>query len=308
VYAGKRQLRADAAVDAKTVYTARWSLRRWPEQLAGVVAAGPTVISRWSDGELVAIDGRTGEIAWRAEGPPAPGFAGQLTGAGTVWQPPGLHVAAGIVVVNGGQKLAGYDVSTGTRRWQTPVPAGCADGFTTAGGQYVCPAGGYDTGTGAAIPSWPAGPYTPVGCEAAASRCAGLRDGAGQGWLTDTRAPRRSAPLDRPGSTVAAGLIFYPSGGALEAADPSGSGVRRYPDAQVLGVSEGNVVLLTPGRHLLEVDPRAGATVADFPLAVGSEELDWSPGGWQVVDGHVAIERLSTGGYFSTETVIVAAL
>ena len=113
-----------------------------------------------------------------------------------------------------------------------------------------------------------------------------------------------------PGSTVAAGLIFYPAGGVLAAADPSGAVVGRYPDAQVLGVSKGRVVLLTAGRHLLEVDPRAGI-VADFPLAVGSEKLTWSPGGWQVVDGHVAVERLAadgSGDLFSTETVILAAL
>jgi hypothetical protein len=154
--------------------------------------------------------------------------------------------------------------------------------------------------------SWPAGPLTPLGCAAAASHCAGLRDGGGQGWLTDTPTPRRSAALDRPGSTVAAGLIWYPSGGALEAADPAG-GVRRYPAAQVLGVSRGRAVLLTPGRHLLAVDPRAGV-VADFPLAVGGEKLTWSPGGWQVTDGHVAIERLTADGYFTTETVVLAAL
>src|SRR4051794_21040584 len=57
VYANPRQVRADAPVDAKSVNTALWSFRRWPVQLSGVVAVGDTVISRWADGELVALAG-----------------------------------------------------------------------------------------------------------------------------------------------------------------------------------------------------------------------------------------------------------
>ncbi|HEX9998816.1 MAG TPA: PQQ-binding-like beta-propeller repeat protein [Actinoplanes sp.] len=310
VYAAKRQIRADAPVDAKSVNTARWSFRRWPEQLSGVVAVGHTVISRWSDGELVALDGRTGTITWRSSGPPAPKYDGHRTGAQTVWAPPGLHVADGTVVVTGGGALSAYDVVTGTRRWGVDVPAACTDGFTTAGGAYVCPTGAYDTTSGAAVGGWPAAPYTPIGCDVAASRCAGLRDIAGQGWFTDTLVPGRGTVLDSPGSTIAAGVVFFPAGGGLRVTARTGGTPRSLPAAEVLGAAgDGRVALLTPARHLLVVDPGDGRTVADFPLAVGREKLTWSPGGWQVVDGHVAIERLSTnspGEYFTAETVILA--
>jgi outer membrane protein assembly factor BamB len=297
VYASKRQVRADAPADAKTVMTARWSFRRWPEQLAGVVASGTTVVSRWSDGELVAIDGRTGLIRWRTPGPAAGGFEGHRTGASTVWAPPGLHVGADVVVAAG----TAYDLDSGTRRWSV---AGCADGFTTAGGQYVCPAGVVDLTTGAAAPAWPAGPLTPLGCETASSNCAAVRDRTGQGWRTDTATPRRSPGLDPSGSIAAltpAGPVELPG----------------YPGSQYLGESNGNLVLLRPDRHLIEVDPRTGAQLADFPLAVGTERLTWNPGRWQVTDGYVAIERLAVDGpadpdepgyYFATETVILAAL
>ena len=318
VYAAKRQVRADAPVDGKTVMTPRWSFRRWPQQLSGVVAIGPTVVSRWSDGELVAIDGRSGELAWRAEGPPAPGYRGHRIGAGTVWAPPGLHVAAGIVVVTGGRQLSGYDVHSGARRWTTEVPATCTDGFTTAGGQYVCPTGCYDTTTGRPLGSFPTGPYAPVGCAVAAAHCAGLRDGAGQGWFTDGPRPRRVEALDRPGSTIAGGLVFFTEGGSLRAAEPAGAVLRGYPgDARVLGASAGHILLLTAGRGLLVVDPRTGASRAEFPLAVGTEHLTWNPGRWQVTDGHVAIERLAVdapadpetpGYYFTVDTVIIAAV
>ena len=165
VYASKRQIRADAPANADTVRTAIWSLRRWPEQLSGVVAAGRTVISRWSDGDLVAIDGVTGKIVWRAPGPPASGYAGHRTGAATVWNPEDLRVAGPSVLVTAGGQMLAYEVSTGTRRWTSPTA--CDNGFTTAGGQVVCRSGALDAATGVAVASFPAGPYTPVGCDVA---------------------------------------------------------------------------------------------------------------------------------------------
>ena len=203
VYAAKNLVRADAPVDAKGVYTPYWSYRRWPEQLSGVVASGPTVITRWSDGRLVALDGHTGKIAWRADGPAAPPYAGHRTGAATVWNPPGLRLAAGIVVVAAADELAGYDVRTGARRWRAETPTGCTDGFTTVGGQYVCPTGTYDTASGRLTAPWPDAPVTPLGCAVARSLCAGVRNAAGRGWLTTGPTPVREPGLDPAGSTVA---------------------------------------------------------------------------------------------------------
>jgi hypothetical protein len=318
VFAAKRQIRADAPVDAKSTNTARWSFRRWPQQLSGVVAIGHTVVSRWSDGQVVALDARSGTLAWRVDGPPATGYGGHRTGAATVWAPPGLHVTEDAVVVSRGEVLAAYDVGTGIQRWRTSVPAACSDGFTTAGGAYVCPTGAYDTATGAALAGWPSGPYTPIACEVAASRCPGLRDAAGRGWFTDTATPRRGLVLDHPDSTIEAGLVCYPADGALQVATTTGTIVRGFPAAAVLGASPGQqLVLLTPERHLLLADPHDGRIVADFPLAVDQERLAWSPGRWQVANGYLAIERLTPDGpadpdapdhYFTVETVILAAL
>jgi hypothetical protein len=317
VFAAKRQVRADGPVDARAILTPRWSYRRWPQQLDGVVASGTTVVTRWSDGLLVAIDGRTGKIAWRAPGPPAAGYTGHTTGATTVWAPPGLHVAGGAVVVASGRELTAYDASTGTRRWQTDVPAGCADGFTTAGGQYVCPTGGYDVATGQPVASWPAGPYTPVGCDVAASRCAGLRDGAAQGWRADGPVPRRLAALDRPGSTLAAGYVFSTVTGGLQAMDLRTGTRRTYPAGEVLGVSNRRLVTLRPDRTVHEVDLGTGRDVAQFPPATTGETLDWAPGLYQLVAGHLAIERRGVGGpadpdaygyYFSANPVIMCAI
>jgi putative pyrroloquinoline-quinone binding quinoprotein len=315
VYAAKRQIRADTPVSAKSVLTARWSLRRWPEQLAGVVAIGTTVVSRWSDGQLVAVDARTGQIVWRVEGPAAPGYTGHRTGASMVWAPTGLHVAAGAVVVTAGQKLMAYDVSTGSQQWEVTVPAACTDGFTTTGGQYVCATGAYSTATGASLPSWPRGPHTPIACAVAASQCAAIRDGASRGWLVDGSAPRRVTRLDEPGSTYAAGLVVSADQTLRE---PSNGAVRgRLPAGQVLGVSHGRIVVLRADRDLVVFDPRTGATTAAFELSVDHERLTWRPGRWQVTDGYAAIERLTGDGpadadasnyYFTVDTVIIAAV
>ncbi|MCU7727237.1 PQQ-like beta-propeller repeat protein [Actinoplanes sp. KI2] len=316
IYASKRQIRADAPADADTVRTAIWSFRRWPEQLSGVVATGHIVISRWSDGALVAGDAGTGKIVWRAEGPSGPGYSGHRTGAGTVWQPDGLRVAGHRVLVTAGGQISAYEASTGARLWTSATA--CDDGFTTAGGQLLCPSGALDSATGAAAASFPAGPYTPVGCDVASSGCAALRDAAGHGWLTAGATPVRAAALDRPDATVAAGLVFYPEGNRLRSVDPvTGAARHDYPVAHVLGVSAGRVVLLTADRTLLAIDPRTGLTVARYPMANENESLTWDPGLWQVTDRFVAVERLAVdrpdnpdtpGYYFSVNTVLIAEL
>ncbi|GIE34245.1 hypothetical protein Ait01nite_072900 [Actinoplanes italicus] len=209
VYAAKHQVRADGPVTARTVYTARWSFRRWPEQLSAVVASGTTVVTRWSDGKLVAIDSRTGKETWRADGPAAPGYAGHRTGAAAVWNPPGLRLAGGTLVVTEGQSLSGYAVSNGQSIWTTTVPAGCTEGITTSGGAYLCATGAYEATSGAPLTGWPAGPYAPVGC--GTSDCDAVRDGAGQGWLVSGAEPRRVPALDDPAATFAAGVVLIGS-------------------------------------------------------------------------------------------------
>lgn len=219
VYAAKNQVRADGPVTAEQVYTALWSFRRWPEQLSAVVASGTTVVSRWSDGKIVALDGRTGEVVWRADSPAASGYAGHRTGAGTVWAPPGLRLAADTLVVTQDQTLAGYDLGTGSVVWKTSAPAGCSDGFTTTGGAYACATGAFDVSSGTPVTGWPAAPYQPVGC--VTSGCAGFRDSAGQGWLATSARPRRAPVLDDPGATIAAGVVV--TSVSAPAALPSGS-------------------------------------------------------------------------------------
>jgi hypothetical protein len=316
VYAAERLVKADGPVDAKTMYTPRWSFRRWPEKLTGMVAAGTTVITRWSDGDLVALDGRTGTIAWRAPGPSAEGFTGR-TGAAAVWAPPGVHTAGTSVLITDGRRLTARAAADGTQRWAIDLPPGCGDGFVTAGGRYVCATGAWDVISGQAVRGWPAGPSGAVGCDVARSACAGLRDASGQGWLVGGRRPERAPALDAPDATVAGDLVLSSSGGAV-VASRAGRPAWRWPgEAQVLGARADKVVLLTPDDRLVTLDARTGVQRAAFPLYVKDERVaPWKPNLWQLADGYVAIERLRPGAttnpdepnhYYTIDPVIIAA-
>ena len=309
VYAGKRLVKADGPVQAETTYTARWSFRRWPEQLTGIVAVETTVVTRWSDGELVALDGRTGKISWRAAGPGAAPFAGR-TGSAAVWAPPGLHTSGTSVLVTDGRQLTAHAVADGTRRWTVTLPDGCDDGFVTTGGRYVCGAGGWDVGSGSAVAGWPTGPFTAIGCDIARSGCAGLRDGSGQGWLTGGTRPVRAPALDAPAATAAGDLVLTASDGAV-VASRAGRAVWRWGGAaQVLGVRAGRVALLTPERQLVVLDLAAGAQLAAFPLYVRNERVEpWKTERWQLADGYLAVERLipEKDTFYTTDPVVIAA-
>ncbi len=319
VFAGPRLVKADAPVGARAMSTPRWSFRRWPQQLNGVVAVGATVVTRWSDGELVALDGRTGRIAWRAHGPPAGGYIGDRTGAATVWAPPGLLTAGSVVLAHGAGRVAAFDADTGVARWQ----GGCGgDAFTTAGGRLVCGDVVHDAASGATVPSWPSGPFTALGCGVATSGCAGMRDAAGRGWLVTGPAPEPSAALDLPDSTVqmverttAAGRVpsafAFTTGATVIARSPlTGGELWRWSGpsgATVLGSGPDTVYLLTGDRQLVAVDASTGEVRLQFPLVVNREGTDWTPGGWQVAGGYVAVERRTPDGPFAPETVVLAA-
>ncbi|PWU58825.1 pyrrolo-quinoline quinone, partial [Micromonospora globispora] len=194
VYAGTRQVYADQPVDDRHRVTPFWSYRRWPAKLDGVLASGTTVVSRWSDGTLVALDARTGRVAWRADGPePGPVPKPRRTGAATVWDPRGLHLARTpngrtVLVTSGERQAGGYDLTDGRQLWRADLPGGCrTDVATTATGELVtvdaCTGPATvefrDAATGSVRSRWrpPGGPdalvVTPVGCLGPRSECRG---------------------------------------------------------------------------------------------------------------------------------------
>ncbi|MGW1059635.1 outer membrane protein assembly factor BamB family protein [Micromonospora rubida] len=322
VYATTRQVYADQPADSRYRVTPYWSYRRWPAEVSGVVAEGTTVVSRWSDGKLVALDARTGRVAWEADGPaPTDGWTARRTGAGAVWDPPGLFLARAadgrpVLVVSGADGVRGIALTDGRQLWSADVDGGCrADVATTAAGQFVavdrCSGPAIvefrDVTTGAQTTRWaPPGAtaelaVTPVGCVSHRSRCRGLRttgpaDGAGRGWLVGAGSPVAAPALDPTGSELDGERVVAAADGAVTGrAVRTGEEMWRRADlgpARIIAAQPGRVHLLTEANDLVTLDPSTGAERSRFPLDVGRDGIGWAPGLAYAGGGYVAMERL----------------
>ncbi|MFG1774980.1 PQQ-binding-like beta-propeller repeat protein [Micromonospora sp. NPDC049048] len=346
VYAAHRQVYADRPVDGRHRTTPYWSYRRWPATLDGVVASGTTVVTRWSDGELVALDARTGRVAWRADGPaPVGERAVRRTGAATVWDPRGIVLAPApdgrqVVVASGAQRLRAVGLADGRELWRADVDSGCRDVVgSTASGQLVtvdaCAGPAVlefrDAGTGVVGARWrPAGAgeelvATPLGCAAGRAGCTALRtsapgDDAGRGWLLGAGEPAAAPALDRPDAALVDGTaVAVVDGVVVGRSARTGAELWRRPgpsQVRLLAVQPDRVHLLTTTNDLLTLDPATGAQLSFFALNAGSDGVGWAPGAAYAADGFVAVERLRepvdpTGDdqryYLTSEPLILAS-
>ncbi|MFU8874917.1 PQQ-binding-like beta-propeller repeat protein [Micromonospora sp. SL4-19] len=323
VYTADRQVYADQPADRRYRVTPYWSYRRWPARISGVVADGTTVVSRWSDGKLVALDARTGRVAWQAEGPaPDEDRAVRRTGAGAVWGPPGLFLARAaddraVLVVSGQRGVRGFALADGRQLWSAEVDHRCrADVGTTATGQFAavdhCAGPAVvefrDVATGTPTDRWqpPGGSAelsaTPVGCVSPRSQCQGLRtagpgDAPARGWLVGAGPPTAAQALDRAeselfGKRVAVGVA---DGVPIARDARTGKELWRRADlgpVRIIAAQPGRVHLLSERNDLITLNPATGAERSRFPLKVGKDGLGWAPGLAYAADGYVALERL----------------
>ncbi|HEX5741787.1 MAG TPA: PQQ-binding-like beta-propeller repeat protein, partial [Pilimelia sp.] len=241
VFAEPYQVRADAPLSRRYPTSPFWSLRRWPQQLLGVAAVGRLVLTRWSDGVLLALDAPTGAVAWRLAGPPPAAGAGhddRATGARTVRAPEGLHTAGDVVAVAGGREFVAVD-GRGAVRWRRPLPECLRSTFGTADARLVHVAGCaaprllfVDARTGADAGAWAPGgagadaAVEPLGCGPAVSDCHGMRVRAGgraAGYLLAGARPVAAPALADPAALLvprpgAAPLAVRVADGAVVAA------------------------------------------------------------------------------------------
>ncbi|TBL31644.1 pyrrolo-quinoline quinone [Verrucosispora sp. SN26_14.1] len=321
VYAAQRQVYADGPVDARHRGTPYWSYRRWPAEVSGVVADGTTVVSHWSDGKLVALDARTGRVAWQVDGPvPAEGWTARRTGAGAVWSPAGLfHTGAGgasTLVVSGPERLAAFALDDGRLLWSTEVDDDCrSDVGTTTNGRFavVDRCGGpavvefLDVRTGTPVDRWePPGAaaewsVTPVGCVTEGVRCGGLRvtgpgDDGGRGWLLAADGPVAAPALDPTDAELHGEWVVRAADGVVTGRSArDGDEVWRRADlgaVRIVAVQPDRVHLLTETNDLITVDPATGVERSRFVLNVGADGVGWAPGAAYASGGYLALERL----------------
>jgi hypothetical protein len=333
VYAARRQVWADPSIRARTEEMPYWSLRRWPYELVGVVAApGPLVVSKWSDGALVAIGARTGTVAWRARAPVGQrDYTGGRTGASTVYEPPDLYTGRTtdgrpVVVATGPNDLAVFDAAHGTPLWNAGVPRSCpsltftAPGFVARWDSCTEPAvlHRYDLATGEPLPDWrppEAGggwEITPLGCASGRSECTAARtrgaDGTDQGWLLGpdiSGAPPLAPAATWPVNDLAVG---GPAGGGTEVTELTarslGDGAPQWtwrpPEgsvdtspARIVAVERRAIYLITQRRTLVVLDPQTGRELARSPLDRFGERVQaWVPGHVHARNRFVVVERL----------------
>jgi outer membrane protein assembly factor BamB len=316
VYAARNRVWADGPVDMAAPASALWAFRRWPAQLVGVVADDHLVVSKWSDGELVAIDPDAGRISWRADGGvDTTMYAGRRTGASTVYEPPGLYLAPGTVVsARAGGALTGFDSATGKVLWRKEFNdrPDCRTMFTTPGALVVadrCTQPStvdlYAAATGDRIARLPVGPAVrPVGCRVGRQGCTGLVGAAG-GWLFGRDGSATRAPALTGGDSWLAGnLVVHLDGGQLLAHDAvtgepawKWPGSRALPDGTRIVAAEPTLVhVVTPNDMLYNIETANGLERSGYAAHVAMVPKPWVPGHVYAADGYVAIERLLPGG------------
>ncbi|MBV1855339.1 PQQ-binding-like beta-propeller repeat protein [Catellatospora sp. NEAU-YM18] len=330
VHAAPRQVWADGPADTKYETSALWSLRRWPADLLGVVAAGDqVVVSAWGDGMLVGTDPRTGRTTWSVRADVlGEAYQGRRTGAATVYDPPGLFTAGQTVLTTGDKTITAYDATTGAVRWRHDLPADehCRGISFTAPTQFLT----HDTCTDTLLrysvdtgaPQTPLGTgvtaVEPVSCAVGNSDCLGVRATASDGphaWLlppaasSGTETP--SAPLAAPGAIVtgppqaAAAVVTTPDPAAvteLVSRDPSTGEARwtwrpqpgdRAPTLLPTGARD-RILLVTPEHTLIAVNAETGKELSRSSLDLYYEDPFPYTLGHVYASGHyLVLERLT---------------
>jgi outer membrane protein assembly factor BamB len=315
VYAAQREVWADEPVDIKASLSPFWSYRRWPAEVLGVVAVGTTVVSRWTDGEIVALTAQRGTVAWRVRAPTLPQrtYTGRRTGANSVYDPVGLYTAGSVVVVAGQTQVAAYDAGSGRLLWTKPVTGPCGHTYFTGPDVFVTviqcrdatdsTVDVYASATGDRF-SWPvrAGPVTPFGCAVGVSGCRGVRT-QGAAFVIGADGALTAAPTLGGASSWLVGDVVVSQGvdGSLRAQALDGAARWSWPTVgpvppgtRVVASEPGAVYLLTGDRVLIAVDTTDGLEL-DRVALTGNGNNAFDPGYVYAKDRFVFMERLRPG-------------
>lgn len=332
VYAAKRDVYADTPVNVKSSLSHFWSYRRWPAQVTGVVAAGATVVSLWSDGAVVALNATKGDVIWRADvpQPPGTGFTGRRTGAATVYQPRNLLTAGSAVIVVGTRGTTAFDAPTGRQLWQlapTPCqdvsdsasgsvsPAASAGASASAGeqagfGTFTTPTAFVavdtcGTPTTTAVDArtgeprdWPRADLRPLGCATGRSMCTGMVAGDGRGWTVGSDGtPTPARGLAAPGTWLVDGVAVrqLPDGSVQGRRASDDTPLWTSDAGTVVAVEKGAVHLMSAGhRELVTLKPSDGSMLSWYRFVV-KDSGPFDVGTVYATDRFLFIERARPG-------------
>ncbi len=312
VYAETWRVWADAPVGGRFETTPYWAFRRWPAEVVGVVSvtteAGPYVVTQWSDGQLIAIDARRGEIAWRTSAPVGDRhYYGRRTGAAVVYEPHSLlTVRVGertVLLTTAPGAMHAIDAATGATLWRRELPAGCAAPAWTGAGLLALPVCGSRSVTmiapigGAVRTTWtpPAGTApAPNLCELGRSECRLVTVGS-RAWLLRSSGTLVAVPPLERGSVLAGDRVVYPT--------RTGVAARRISDGEPLWTWAGKgtlvaadtvgVYLLTADRTVLGLSPVTGH-LSVLGCASSTRNEDWQLAHVHPTDGsYLALERIT---------------
>jgi len=351
VYADNRQIRADDEPAYKYEKSPFWSYRRWPEQLIGAVhpqtaADGvPMIVGSWSDGELIALDGRTGAVLWRADGEVlGEEYDGRRTGSSVVWTPAGLLTGVGdrpVVVTAGDGRLSVFSAADGARLWSAQTPICVEQAFTASGALFapdtcIGPHAliRFDLTTGERTEAPFRGfndrlTVTPLGCRIGRSECGGVRmqqqPNRTAAWLLTPEGIVESRVLASPTASLAGTIVIdsplddVTRTRAIVGRDArTGESLWTYSQnaaMRLIATTPERVLLLSESLVLTALDPASGRVISSNSIALKQDRDPYAIGPVYATGPYVAIERLKpqadpTGAddeyYYNARPVLLA--
>jgi outer membrane protein assembly factor BamB len=304
-----------------------WSYRQFPASVVGVVAVPahgtdpPMVAAKWSNGNLIGIDARTGRVAWRATVELGIGDDynnGGPTGVLTIYGDALLNLFTAetqhqrpTVISSGEHSADAFEPATGRRLWHLDLP-GCTGktwtGRTVFAVVLACNQPKtihlYDAGTGREIRTWRPAPDTIAandswtrwvsGCTAGLSMCDGFHiSGDGGTWRLHpdgsitTATPLRGTAVDT--GDMALRLDEHRRTlRALSRSDGAEVWHLTFPnDVWRVAADRTNAYVITSHDELLRLDPRTGAVQTRVALPPGAAQSFHV----YATDGYVVIDR-----------------
>lgn len=313
VYAEKWRVWSDAPVGERYESTPYWAFRRWPAQVVGVVAAesdaGAVVVSQWSDGQLIAVDARTGAIAWRVTAPIAERtYPGRRTGASVVYQPRSLVTAraanGAVVILTAPGLVRAYDPATGETRWERRLPGGCEPQVWTGAtlvavpdcaGAAVVLVSAVDGRERARWAPEPSVQPRPALCELGRSECPLITVGPDT-WLLGPKAKLTAVPPVEPNARLAGSRVVYPTatGVAARPVTEKAPDWTWVGDGDLVAADAVGVYLLTSDRTVLGLNPDSGH-LSVLGCASSRPNEEWRVGHAYPTGGnYLALERITT--------------